>query len=194
MEAIQKMYLEKCKTKSDIYKHLPTLLRYGLRCRHITEMGVRKVASTWPLLLSKPQRMVSYDILKDPNVDEVIQIAAEYNIDYSFIEADVLTVKIEQTDLLFIDTLHTYGQLTAELVKHATNVSKYIVLHDTVSFGYKDEAIYGHASSLVKDKSSTKQGLVAAIDDFLLSEIGKKWYEYEVYSNNNGLTVLEKRE
>jgi hypothetical protein len=52
-------------------------------------------------------------------------------------------VEIERTDMLFIDTWHKYGQLSEELRMHSPNVDKYIVLHDTTSYEYRDEPDWG---------------------------------------------------
>jgi hypothetical protein len=193
MENIKSIYEQHCSVQSDINEHLPTLLRYAQECKHITEMGVRWVSSTWPLLLSNPNKMISYDIVRNTNIDEVIRLANENQINYQFIESDVLKIEIEQTELLFIDTLHTYNQLTKELYLHSDNCSKYIILHDTTHFGYIDEVIYEHASSEVKNIESNKQGLWNAVSDFLQTEKGKNWEMYERYSNNNGLTILKRR-
>jgi hypothetical protein len=193
MENIKSIYEQHCSVQSDINEHLPTLLRYAQECKHITEMGVRWVSSTWPLLLSNPNKMISYDIVRNTNIDEVIRLANENQINYQFIESDVLEIEIEQTELLFIDTLHTYNQLTKELYLHSDNCSKYIILHDTTHFGYIDEVIYEHASSEVKNIESNKQGLWNAVSDFLQTEKGKNWEMYERYSNNNGLTILKRR-
>ena len=177
---------------SDINEHINTLYEYGKECSHITEMGVRWVSSTWPLIYSNPKKMISYDIVKNENINEVINLASEYNIDYTFIEGDVLNLDIEPTELLFIDTLHTYNQLYSELNKHSQNVSKYIILHDTISFGNIDENIYNHASDIVKSINSGKIGLINAINDFLVSNNGKYWKIKEIFTNNNGLTILER--
>lgn len=177
---------------SDINEHINTLYEYGKECSHITEMGVRWVSSTWPLIYSNPKKMISYDIVKNDNVNEVISLASEYNINYTFIEGDVLNLDIEPTELLFIDTLHTYNQLYSELNKHSQNVSKYIILHDTISFGNIDESIYNHASDIVKSINSGKIGLINAINDFLVSNNGKNWKIKEIFTNNNGLTILER--
>jgi hypothetical protein len=193
MDKIFIKYEENCKLVSDINEHLPTLLRYAKECKHITEMGVRFVSSTWPLLLSKPDKLISYDIVKKDNIDEVISLSDEYNVNYIFIESDVLKTEIEQTELLFIDTLHTYNQLSQELNLHSKNVSKYIILHDTESFGLMDEGIYPHASELIKTLTTEKQGLLIAVTDFLLSDEGKKWVIHEKYNNNNGLMILKKK-
>ena len=193
MEKIKQIFESQCSSPSDINEHLPTLLEYAKECEHITEMGVRWVSSTWPLLLSKPKKMISYDIVTNPNINEVINLAKEYNIDYNFIESDVLKIQIEETELLFIDTLHTYNQLVCELELHSEKCSKYIILHDTTSFGEIDESIYNHASSDIKNLKTGKQGLWNATLDFLDSEKGKNWEILERFTNNNGLTILKRK-
>lgn len=192
MEKIDEKFKINCQEPSDINEHLPTLLKYGKECEHITELGVRWVSSTWSLLLSNPKKMISIDIVKHPNIDEVIELSKEYNIDYTFIESDVLDMEIENTDLLFIDTLHTYNQLIKELELHSIKVSKYIILHDTVTFGNTDEIIYDESSNLIKNQTVTKTGLKTAALDFLNSEIGKDWLIFEEYFNNNGLLIMKK--
>jgi hypothetical protein len=193
MEKILEKYNQHKSTYSDINEHLETLHNLGKECSHITEMGVRWVSSTWPLVYSNPKKMISYDILKNPNITEVISLCNEYSINYSFEEKDVLQLEIEPTELLFIDTLHTYNQLTKELEIHSNKVSKYIVLHDTEHFGRKDEVIYEHASNVIKETSPTKEGLMTAVEDFLLTELGQSWELFRVYKNNNGLTVLKNK-
>ena len=193
MEKIRNIYDYHCNTPSDINEHLPTLLKYSEECSHITEMGVRWVSSTWPLLLSNPEKLISYDIVKNDKVNEVIDLSKEYGINYVFNESDVLHCEIEPTDLLFIDTLHVYNQLSQELNLHSDKVSKYIILHDTVSFGYVDEVIYEHSSDSVKTKPTTKTGLMEAINDFLLTEKGDHWFIHDIYDNNNGLLVLKRK-
>jgi hypothetical protein len=193
MEKIKNKYIENCKINSDINEHLPTLYRYAQECSHITEMGVRWVSSTWAFLLSSPKTLISYDIVKHENINEVISISKEYNINFVFIEQDVLKVEIENTDLLFIDTLHTYQQLLSELYLHSTKVSKYIILHDTISFGRVDEILYNHTSEIIKNTSTIKSGLMTAIDEFLISEKGSFWEIHEHYENNNGLTILKRK-
>ena len=43
------------KHPSDINEHVPTLLEYGQKCDHITEMGVRWIISTWVWLACAPK-------------------------------------------------------------------------------------------------------------------------------------------
>ena len=63
MEKIDEKFKINCLEPSDINEHLPTLLKYGKECEHITELGIRWVSSTWPLLLSNPKKMISVDIV-----------------------------------------------------------------------------------------------------------------------------------
>ena len=196
-DLIKDKYNILCKTKSDINEHLPILQKYANDCNHITEMGVRTGVSTWALLSSKPIKMISYDItdvfFREKNL--VMGSCKKENIDYEFIVGDSLKINIEETDLLFIDTLHVYNQLIRELKLHNNKVKKYIILHDTTTFGEQDETIYSYASDIVKNEildTKEKSGLFNAVIDFL--DENKNWKIKEKLNNNNGLTVLEKIE
>lgn len=191
MEKIKQIYNIKKSSYSDINEHLETIFKFSQDCSHITEMGVRNVTSTWPMLLAAPQKLVSYDLYFSEEVKKVIELSIEYNLNYEFIVQDVLGTEIENTELLFIDTLHTYNQLTLELHAHSNKVSKYIILHDTITFGLVDEPIYTQASNIVKNVKVHKQGLMRAVEDFLLTPKGQKWEIFKTYKNNNGLTILK---
>lgn len=176
---------------SDINEHLETIKKYASECDICIEMGVRYAVTTWAFLASNAKKIISYDIRYDKSIEEVIEAAKMYDKDFTFIEADVLKIDIINTDLLFIDTLHSYSQLSQELEKHSSSVNKYIILHDTETFGYRDESIYSHASDLAS-KYYEKEGLKPVISDFLASDIGSSWRLHEEYKNNNGLTILKK--
>ena len=190
MEKIYKKFEEKVSIPSDINQHLWTLRKYSEECETIIEMGVRGIVSTWALLAAKPNKITCYDI-SDLNLDEPKKLAEQNNISLKFIRSDVLKIKIEKTDLLFLDTIHRYHQLFNELNIHAKNVKKYIIMHDTVSYGTKDEVIYmpNYVSPVVENK----KGLIMAIEDFLLTKEGNNWYVLEKFENNNGLTILKRK-
>lgn len=180
-------------TPSDINEHLDTIREYASKCEHLTEMGVRWVTSTWALLITNPKKLISYDIVKHENINEAIDLSKEYGINFNFITADVLKIDIKETDLLFIDTLHSYNQLFSELDKHSNKVKKYIILHDTETFGFKNEDIYDHASFIVKGLNiNDKFGLKQAIKDFLITNEGENWIIEKEFTNNNGLTILKR--
>jgi len=146
--------------------HLPTLLRYAKKCDHITEFGVRYVVSTWALLAGYPNRMISVDCKLCP-VSEVYEATEKAGINYEFLCANDLDIEIEPTDLLFIDSLHTYEHLTAELKAHAEKVNKYIILHDTII-----------------------PQMARAVTEFLYKN--KEWSIVEVTPESYGLTVLSR--
>jgi hypothetical protein len=53
--------------------------------------------------------------------------------------------------------------------------------------------IYEHASNEIKNIETKKQGLWNAVLDFLDTEKGKFWEIKERFTNNNGLTILERK-
>lgn len=190
MEKIYEKFEEMVSIPSDINQHLWTLRKYSEECETVIEMGVRGIVSTWAFLAAKPKNITCYDI-SDLNLDEPKNLAKENNISLKFIRANVLEIEIEKTDLLFLDTIHRYYQLFNELNIHAKNVKKYILMHDTISYGKDDEFIYipNYVSPVVENK----KGLIMAIEDFFLTEEGKNWYVLEKFENNNGLTILERK-
>lgn len=180
-------------TPSDINEHIPTLIDYASECDHITEMGVRAITSTWAFLGSAPKKLISYD-MENPkhygaNIDIVYEVAKQYGLNYQFIQADVLEIEIEETDLLFLDTWHAYDQLKAELDKHNSKARRYIIMHDTTSYEFRDEPLTSE-NTFKGDKSSGK-GLWPAITEFL--EENNNWELHKRFTNNNGITILKRK-
>ena len=167
-----------CTEPSDINEHVPVLSALAEQCDHVTEMGVRGGISTIGLIAGNPSLYVGYDINEAPG--HLKLLAAEAGVEYSHVVASTLDVEIMATDLLFIDTLHNYAQLKEELTRHAQNVARWIVMHDTETFGKKDEVGVG-------------PGLQQAIDEFL-ADNNEEWQMVDQVTNNNGLTVLERIE
>lgn len=177
---IEKEFAVAATTPSDIHEHLPVLYELAKECNHIIEMGVRTGVST-RAFLRVDARLISYDIEADQKVVDLIDTARKAGKDATFIEADVLKIDIEETDLLFIDTWHTYEQLKQELLIHGNKSRKYLAFHDTNTFGLKNEGGEAH---------STSQGLLPAIIEFLMAN--PHWRFKKFLTNNNGLTVLER--
>jgi cephalosporin hydroxylase len=176
MTPLQAQYVAAVSTPSDINEHLPTLFTLANECDHVTEFGVRWGASTTAFLASKA-RLVSYDIDQHPAALHLFELAREEGKAAEFKIGNTLKIeRIFETDMLFIDTLHTYAQLRHELFTFHSSVGKYIALHDTVTFGEKGE--------------DGGPGLIPAIWDFLTTS--PEWRIKEHHTNNNGLTVLER--
>ena len=165
---------------SDINEHLPTLKKYAEECDHITEMGVRWVVSTFAFMMGKPKKLISIDI--DPvekhgiQTIDLITLAKTAGVEFEFVLGDTTEIEIEETDFLFIDTLHTYTQLKKELALHPSKVKKYIGFHDTTTFAQVGEY--------------KEVGLWPAIEEFLSSN--PEWVIAEKFEKNNGLTILKR--
>lgn len=169
-----------CSKPSDINEHLPTLKKYASECETIVELGVRSVVSTWAFVSARPKKIISVDIVHPSHygssLDAVYLCCFNEKIDFNFIASDSRKVTLPEHDLLFIDTLHNYSVLKEELKWNAQKTKKYIIFHDTVTFGDKDEQGIGF-------------GLNKAINEFLLEN--PNWNIKEKFENNNGLTVLK---
>lgn len=187
-ELIKQNYELACKTESDINQHLPTLYELSKECSHITEMGVRNVVSTWAFMLRNPETLIGIDLHTNPNVSTAEFIYPKWK----FIKADTTKITIDETDLLFIDTLHIYSQLKKELILHANKVKKYIVLHDTTTYGFTDEPTSWQTHEIMENyKVEDKKGLQPAIIEFLNDN--PEWILFKEYTNNNGLTILKRK-
>ena len=200
--SLQELYEEACECYvSDIYQHLPILYQYAQDCEHVTEMGARGGNSTRAFLYANPKKFVSYDYqYKTPephlvhevnNLISIFENSKKIGVNCEYIGADVLTIEIEETDLLFIDTWHCYEQLKRELELHAGKVRKYIAFHDTFTYGKRGE---GYPDKDInhphRDDLSGDGGIRKAIDEFL--ESNSEWeIDYET-EENNGLIVIAK--
>lgn len=177
MTELEIKYNQLCNTRSDINEHLPTLKKYAEECEHVTEMGVRGIVSTYALLMGKPKTMVSYDIVNCNWLP--VKKLVEGVTNFEFKIGNTLEINIDETDLLFIDTLHNYNQLSKELLLHSGKVKKYLIFHDTTSFEWNGESYVG----------KKEDGIWLAIDEFLKQN--SNWKIHERFVNNNGLTILK---
>jgi cephalosporin hydroxylase len=173
----ESMYQWAANTDSDIREHIPTLRALASACRHVTEFGTRTGVSTKGLLAGRPEVLITYDLVSDPEIKKIAACAGRTR--FRFIQADVLEVEIEPTDMLFIDTRHTAAQVYAELSRHASKVRRYLVLHDTETCGdvdpyFPDEPGIGHGIARY------------------MAEHPGEWRLKVHYPNCNGLTVYER--
>ena len=167
-------YQEASAIASDIHEHLPTLRDLASECESVIEMGVRGIVSTWGFVegLKLGGSLLSID-KEDPSMygaeaTNVKNACNDKGVSFQFMLADTLKIEIPEVDLLFIDTKHTYDQLTQELELHSDKAKKYLVFHDTVS---------------------CEKELMPAIDELIKKGI---WKLKKHYKNNNGLMILER--
>lgn len=210
MDYIKLKYKYLCVLNSDINEHLPTLYNYASMCNSVFETGVRGVVSSWALLYGllnnnddKRKRFLMNDI-EDCDVEEIVKASNGLNIDISFKLQNNLLIEFaenENYDLTFIDTYHVYPQLIRELNKFSKVTNKYIIMHDTTidehygevirsCNGYNFQVIQEHSKRTGYSVEHLVKGLHPAIEEFLSNN--KNWIKKEKYTNNNGLTVLER--
>jgi cephalosporin hydroxylase len=140
-------YYQRCaKNHSDINEHLPLLRELASECEHVTEFGLRWAnGSTVAFLAAQPDEFISYDVDPLTMTSGVVRslIANAGRTKFQPRCGDTLKINIEPTDLLFIDTYHTARHLLSELERHADPaknlVKKYLVFHDTATFGMTGE-------------------------------------------------------
>jgi hypothetical protein len=156
----------------DIAAHMPTLLRLAKECETVVEFGNRTGNSTLAFLLAGC-RTYSFDL-----AGQQFTPPADSAHLWSFHQANTTTLlDIPECDMLFIDTLHNYDVVVAELL-HAPKVRRYIAFHDTVLFAYADE-------------SGPGPGIWKAVEEFIAANKGV-WELRLQHDYCNGLTVLER--
>lgn len=200
MPTIASEYHRLCTTVSDIWEHLPTLERYALECTHITECGVRKGDSSYAfangLRRTPNARLIQVDV--DPLPSDFRTLAIAEGLDVVQHQMSDLVCPMEETDLLFIDTWHIYGQMKRELARWHPQVRKYIVMHDTSVDRWVGETIRERMDADRQSRESgiplpeIMRGIWPAVLEFL--EAHPEWKLREEYTNCNGLTVLERVE
>jgi len=187
---LQEKYHQECKRPSDINELLPTLKEYANKCDHVTEMGVRYFVSTYAFLSSSAKQVVGIDIEKQlEQFQECRDLCNKEGKRFKYVIGDSLKIEIDETDFLFIDTWHEYGQLKAELNRHHSKAKKYIGFHDTTTYAHVGETEYWDVKAS-GGFSETGKGLWDAIEEFLAEH--PEWVIDLRLTNNNGLTILKK--
>jgi hypothetical protein len=90
---------------------------------------------------------------------------------------DFNLARIEPTDLLFIDTIHSAEQLSSELQRFAPNVSRFLIIRGT-----------GNFAEISEDRR--QPGLLVALRDFM--KANPEWSVIEHRMNQYGMTVLSR--
>lgn len=175
---------------SAIRAHLPRLQALAAGCGLAVEFGVKRAASSAALLLGAA-RVVSYDIVPTP---EAIRLQAEAGSRWDYRIEDSRTAEILACDLLFVDSLHTFAQVDAELRRHAEAVRRYLVFHDTITFGSvgADGETGQHCWQYRPGVPMPPEalGIRPAIDALLIRD--RSWQIAAHYTDSHGLLVLER--
>jgi hypothetical protein len=173
---LEDLYAAVLQKDSDIKPHFALLHKYALFCDSIVELGFRGGVSATVLAATKPKRMQIVDWDRPPfEIDrpylyKLQQAAADEDVQINFAACDSLDFTPPRCDLLFIDTFHTYDHLMYELIRYATFVKRYILIHDT--------------------EEPTCPGMFPAVEDYLLDN--PQWELERRERTRPGLTVLKR--
>lgn len=210
VEELKKLFERARSEPSDINEHLDVLRNVARDCSSVLELGTRTGVSTIAFLSglveseSVTKNLVCCDLEYDARLDRVGSIAAGANVLFEFAKGDDLKLELGKhtlfagpADVVFIDTWHVYGQLKRELAKFEPLARKYIIMHDTTVDAHEGESVRCGWDTASQSRSSgfpedeIRRGLAPAVEEFLRDNIGK-WRAKDVYTHNNGLTILER--
>jgi hypothetical protein len=169
------LYAEVRQIPGTIDQHLDNLLQMGSGVQTILELGSGMSTVAW---LAGGAMVTSVDVDPMPWAADLATLAQGR---LAFHQTSSLTFPPRPVDLLFIDTLHIYAQLLAELTLHGPHAASWIVLHDTESFR-------GPGSPLLDRYHPGDRGLQAALDEWLAQH--PEWGVFMHWSHQHGLTVL----
>lgn len=175
-DELKRLFLEAVERPTDIHRHLSVLRDTASGLRHITELGVGSGQSTLAWLLVQPDELLCVDLGWQECIPILEKVAGRTKL--TFWVADSRWVELPETDLLFIDTCHDRAHLLEELRAHAARARQYIVLHDTETFGRKNE------------RNEAGEGLWDALDAWLPWH--PSWRVELHHPWSNGLTILRR--
>jgi hypothetical protein len=190
-----------CMQPSDINEYLPLLRKYASECSSVVAIEGNSEVAIWGMLkgLSEKKAVNNRSLWVinstiDADKFSLAKVKARrYRINFTLWPANEFHILIEPTDMLFIDSLHTYCHLTFELENFASRVRKYICLHHTGEpwGNQNDHTTYkGNYSEYPSSYDRNKQGLWPAITDFLNKH--PEWTLLEHHSNQHGFTILQR--
>lgn len=188
---IQGLYDAHCLSRTAVAAHLPTLRYLAAGCETVVEFGVKRGASATALLLGAA-RVVSYDVVPTEEARALQALAGER---WSYRLEDSRTAHVPACDLLFVDSLHTYDQVRAELEAHADRVRRWLVFHDVTTFG--EVAAVGETGRQAwqyepgQSVPDVHRGIRPAIDELMIRD--PSWHIFSRDTHSHGLLVLERR-
>lgn len=169
-------YLAACEKERDLNKHLPKLKELADSCPRICDISNR-LESSIAFLASSATQLELHNTEGNNGLEKLVDMrhVERPGAKVVWTLADSTNVQtINECDMLFIDSEHTYDRLSEELRKFAPYVRRYIAMHDTEVHG--------------KLGSDGGPGLLNALRDFM-----REFPEWSVvYHTNNqyGLTVI----
>jgi hypothetical protein len=193
---------------SDMTHHFSVLRAVTLPTDTVLELGTRSMHATFAFLAARPQRYTGVD-LQDPSYAQhtLAQfVATGLGVEFAFVKGDDLDPNLPipaAHDIVMIDTLHTYAQLSSELTAFAPKTRRLLIMHDTSPpWAFDDEPVaprleneprIASQAASQQHTATGKKGLWPAIVDFLKTEQGQQWVLWKRDSWSHGMTILRRQ-
>lgn len=174
--SLDAIYAELCTIKRDLNEHLPALRDLADKCERVTEISKRR-ESTVAMLSARPARLVSHQLEHDDQtLNRAIKYAKDDGVDVTVfpLPQGRSVSEIEGTELLLIDHDHRAAVLRQQLEDLAPKVSRFIVLHDTQTYG--------------ETGTDGGPGLLPAMRHYM--QQNPQWSVISHSTDQHGLTVL----
>jgi len=163
----------------DLNEHAPKIRDLARMCDHITEFSKRQESTIIlcaGLSTEAHKKVVSYHTERGQLQQALLSTCGQLTMHQgSGIPGDLPKEPIPPTDMLFIDSHHTYDQLLKELMTHGPQVRRFIVMHDTHANGQRGD-------------DGKPLGLLHAIRSFIIKNPG--WRVIYHSEEQYGLTVI----
>lgn len=177
--------LEQFIQKNSSAWYMSPLLEYARKCESVTEYGTFQGQTALLWLHANVKQITCYDIdFSECHKERLKEFAKVNKQNIMFIPADPFDYGVEETDMLFCDTKHTYERVHDELYFSHDTVRKYIAIHDTnYPAPHKRTLEFTRfPDELVKD----------AVKEFLRDH--KEWTLDKEINDNSGLMIIKRKD
>jgi len=111
--------------------HMPAIRYFASQSRVIVELGMNGGNSSRGLISGRPEIFITCDIKAQATSTHLKNLCNANKIDFTFFLKKSIEIEIPNSDLLFVDSNHSYGNVIKELTLHAPKINKFILFHDT---------------------------------------------------------------
>jgi len=139
---LPRYYAELCRIQAEAHGEDYLLVHEEIRrclsdgCESYTELGVNQGATLAAAVLHGAKTVMGYDISLVnywPAAPLFSKYVGHSGTELGVFAANSLEISLDPVDVLYIDTVHNFKQLSAELNLHSNKVNRYIICHDTNS-------------------------------------------------------------
>lgn len=118
--------------------HASKLRSLAAACERVTAFEMAPGTNTLALAVAGAKSLVAYAFQPNDTItQQMLAVRGETDIDFR--NSHSLGAKIEETDMLFLDTLHNALHVENELKRHAPKVRRWIAVFRTQRFGLTGE-------------------------------------------------------